>query len=423
MSEQETSRSESVRPSATSRRRFLGHAAAAAASTSLLSSVAGRAAEKASPAAKPAQRKIKVGCVGCGGRGAWIASLFHKHGGYEVHALADYFQTPLDACGDALGVDKKRRFTGLSGYKKVLESGGEALVIEDIPYFYAEQAQAAVDAGCHIYMAKPVATDVPGCLSIEATGKRATQKNLVFHVDYQMRTDPVNIEVVKRIWDGGMGKVLAVTTYGGAGGALGHDKPREKTIENRMQHLIWVGDIVLGCDKIGNFDIHSIDAALWVIRQRPISCVGVARIFRPNPVADAHDLYFLTYECADGLVWNHQSFFIPDHGKALVCNVNGEKASAQISYWGKSFLRGGPKHYGGGEVVNLYQEGAVRNIAAFHRLISEGRADNPTVQSAVDGTLITILGREAGHRGIRLTMDQLIKENKKLPVNLSGLKV
>ena len=368
-------------------------------------------------------RKIKLGVVGCGGRGAWIAGLFQKHGGYELHALADYFQGPLDRCGDVLGVDKKRRFTGLSGYKKVLESGVEALAIEDIPYFYPEQAQTAVNAGVHVYMAKPVAVDVPGCLAIEAAGKQATAKNLCFHVDYQMRTDPVNIEIAQRIREGGLGRLLAVATYGGGGGTtLRQDPPREKTIENRMQELKWLSDIALGCDTIGNFDIHSIDAALWITGQRPTGCVGSARICRPNPQGDCHDLFYLTFECANGLPWSHQSYHIPDHGRALVCNVHGELASAQISYWGKSFLRGGPQHDGGGEVVNLYEQGAVRNIAAFHRLILAGCADNPTVRQAVDGVLITILGREAGDRGVRLTMAQILQEHKKLEVDLSGLK-
>src|ERR1035441_4375012 len=65
------------------------------------------------PAPKPAH-KIKLGLVGCGGRGSWIAKLFQKHGGYEIHAVADYFQAVADKCGDELGVDRSRRFSTLS---------------------------------------------------------------------------------------------------------------------------------------------------------------------------------------------------------------------------------------------------------------------------------------------------------------------
>ena len=61
------------------------------------------------------KRKIKLGVVGCGGRGKWITGLFQKDGGYEIHAVADYFQEVADAAGDAFGVDKTRRFSGLTG--------------------------------------------------------------------------------------------------------------------------------------------------------------------------------------------------------------------------------------------------------------------------------------------------------------------
>ncbi|MCX5758390.1 MAG: hypothetical protein NTU83_07790, partial [Candidatus Hydrogenedentes bacterium] len=140
-------------------------------------------------------------------------------------------------------------------------------------------------------MAKPVAIDVPGCMSILASGKRATEKNRCFLVDFQMPTDPVNIEVAKRIWDGGLGMQYAVTTLGGGGAeAMRADPPKEKTIESRLRGLIWNNDIPLGGDLIVNYDIHAIDAAIWIIRQRPISAVGCTRLRRPNPQSDFRDL-------------------------------------------------------------------------------------------------------------------------------------
>ncbi len=409
---------------AVSRRRFLGNVAATAASASLLAAGTTAAADPAAAAPKPGGRKIKLGWLGGGGRGAWLAGLFKQHGGFEIVALADYFQDLVNSAGDALGVDKSRRFTGLSGCKKVLESGVEALGVLDVPCFYPEQARAAVAAGCHVYMAKPVAVDVPGCLAIEAAGKLATQKKLCFLVDYQMPTDPINIEVAKRIWDGGLGDVLAVTTLGVGGGSGARSEPAKgRTIESRLRGLVWCYDIPLGGDPIVNYDIHAIDAAVWVLRRRATSAVGYSRICRPNPQSRSQDLAFVIYECPGGLLWNHQTLALADHGPSLVCNFHGPLASAQISYSGKSFLRGGPKHYGGGEVVSLYDQGAIRNIAEFYRVIVEGRFDNPTVQRAVDGTLTAILGREASSRGTRLTMEELLKENKRLEPDLTGLKV
>jgi len=407
-----------------SRRRFMGSVAATAATASLAASQAATAASPGESAPKPLPRKIKLGWIGCGNRGAWLAGQFQQHGGFAIRAIADYFQDEVDRCGNTLGVDKSRRFTGLSGYQKVLDSGVEAVAILDVPCFYPEQAQAAIAAKCHIYMAKPVAVDTRGCLAIEAAGRLATQKNLCFLVDYQMSTAPVNVEIVRRIWDGGLGTLLAVTTIGTGGTTkFNDDPPKGKTIESRLRKGLWNSDICLGGDRIVNYDIHTIEAAVWAIRRRALAAVGYQQIRRPNPQSDFHDLGFVTYECPEGLLWNHQTLCIPDHGPTLVCNVHGSLASAQMCHFGKSFLRGGPKHYGGGHTGDQYIAGAARNIATFYRSITEGRFDNPTVQRSVDATLTAILGREAAARGGRLTMDELIRQNQKLPVDLTGLKV
>lgn len=84
-----------------------------------------------------------------------------------------------------------------------MESGVEAVALETPPYFFPDHATAAVEAGLHVYMAKPVAVDVPGCLAIEAAvARRAGEKKRVFFVDYQVPTDPHNQEVVRRIGAG-----------------------------------------------------------------------------------------------------------------------------------------------------------------------------------------------------------------------------
>jgi predicted dehydrogenase len=395
-----------------SRRRFLSGAAGAA----VLLPLAGRAQDAAA-----ITRKIKVGLVGGGGRGSWLAGLFKQHGGYEFHAVADYFQPVADAAGDALGVDKTRRFSGLSGYRKVIDSGVEAVVLEVPPFFFPEHATAAVAAGLHVYMAKPVAVDVPGCLAIEAAARQATQKQRVFLVDYQLPSEPANIEVARRIREGALGKLAHVQTYGTCGGWS--DPPKTATIESRLQNLTWTNDIALGCDLIGNFDIHAIDAALWIIGQRPISASGASAIARPNPHGDSHDVCSVVYQYAGGVVHNHFGQALNNTADSLIqVSCHGPAANAQIAYAGKVFVRGGPQQYNGGTVENLYQAGAVRNIASFHQQVTGGDFANATVPRAVDGCLTCILGREAAARGAVLTMDQLLKENRRLEVNLEGLK-
>jgi myo-inositol 2-dehydrogenase / D-chiro-inositol 1-dehydrogenase len=400
---------------AISRRRFVTGTAAAGAALLWERAARGQTASAAGP-----QEKLKVGLVGCGGRGSLIGTQFKKHGGFDMWAVADYFQSVADAAGDALGVDPSRRFSGLSGYRKLIDSGAAVVVLENIPAFMPDQATAAVAAGRHVYMAKPVAADVPGCLQIEAAGRLAREKGLCFLVDYQMPTDPVNIEVVKRIHNGEAGKVVQLATIGVSQGSP--DPPKTANLESRLQKLIWVNDIAMGCDYIGNFDIHAVDAALWVLGDRPVAAAGACAVARPNAHGDAHGVCSVVYEYADGSVHNHFGQAMPDATDGtLDCRVYGTVGNALISYWGKPSVRCGPGEYSG-QVSNLYQEGIVRNIATFYDNVSQGRADTSTVRRAVDSALACILGREAATRRVRLTMDDLLKENKRLEVGVTGLK-
>jgi myo-inositol 2-dehydrogenase/D-chiro-inositol 1-dehydrogenase len=374
-------------------------------------------AEDPAPARKP---KIKLGLVGCGGRGSWIANLFKQHGGYEFHAVADYFPERAEKCGNELGVDRSRHFSTLSGYQRLMESGVEAVALEVPPYFFARHARAAVDAGLHVYMAKPIAADVPGCLSVQQSAKTATAKQRCFFVDYQMPTDPANIEVRKRILAGGLGKITQVSTIGICSGFP--DPPFEKTIESRLRELIWVNDIAMGCDFIGNFDIHAIDAALWVLGRRPVGALGASQITRPDPHGDSHDVCSVIYEYADGLVHNHFGQALPNQmPSTLTCTIHGQKGFGTVEYWRKAEFRSDEGAYHAA-VENLYEAGAARNIDLFYHNVTEGHFANDTVPRAVDSALTCILGREAAARGTRLTMDQVLAENRKLEANLAGLK-
>jgi predicted dehydrogenase len=431
---------DSLNLAALSRRRFLGGALAVAASSlgpwsvsrgggsaergavaASLAPGSGLAGEAAAPAPSPAfERKIKLGVVGNGGRGAWIAQLFKKHGGYEMHAVADYFADVAAQCGDALGVDKARRFSTLSGYQRLFESGVEAVALEVPPYFFPEQASAAVEAGLHVYMAKPVAADVPGSLRILEAGKEAARRRQCFFVDYQMPTDPVNQEVLKRLRGGSFGGISQVATVGISNGFS--DPPRTATLESRLRSLIWVSDVAMGGDNIGNYDIHAIDAALWVLGRRPVAATGASRICRPNPHGDARDVCSVVFEYDDGLVHNHFGQALPNLTQGeLSCHLFSDKANAMVNYWGKAHLRA-PDEAFSGSVDNLYEAGAMRNIATFYNLVIGGQCENQTVPRAVDGILTCILGREAAARRTRLTMDEVLKENKRLEVDLRGLK-
>lgn len=396
------------------RRRFVAGLSAA----TILGGLSRAEQRVASTPASTVTRKIRLGLIGCGGRGRWLGDLFLKHGGFEICAVADYFPERAEQVGEKFGVDKARRFSGLNAYKRLLECGLEAVTVVNVPYFHPDHASAAIEAGCHVYAAKPVAVDAPGALKVQAAGKLATQKKLCYLVDYQMRTDPINIEVVKRIHAGGLGRLAHIDS-------VGFSPPwRERPLRGPEDQLRWwYLTPALSGDVIVENTVHSINAVLWVTGSPPVRAFGAARISRSNARLQFRDVYLVTYEFEDGLLWTHRCQALANELEwALNAEIFGEKATARLSYRGKSYLRGGPQHYGGGEVVSLYDQGAIRNIATFYDNITQGRFDNPTVQQAVDDALTAVLGREACLRRCPLTMQELIRENKKLEFDTSGLK-
>jgi myo-inositol 2-dehydrogenase / D-chiro-inositol 1-dehydrogenase len=406
-----------------SRRQFLGGALAAGTSAALVEAsfaqVASAPADKSNPPQFP--RKIKLGLIGCGGRGPWLAEFFRRHGGYEIHAVADYFDPSAQQTGDRLGVDKKRRFSGLAGHKRLLDSGVEAVAVVNVPRFHAEHARAAIEAGCHVYAAKPVAVDVPRALVALEAGKLATKKGLCYLVDYQMATDPVNIEVVRRVHEGGIGRLMHIES---SGISPPWSEPQVASTEDRLRSGCWLSTIALSGDVIVENNIHTINAVLWLVGRRPVNAIGRARIGRKNPRDDFRDLYHLTYEFDDGLVWTHTGQSLNNQEDwALGFRAYGETATAVVNYRGKSYLHGGAKHYGARNVESLYDQGAIRNIATFYDNIMHRRFDNPTVQNAVDDVLTAVLGRESAIRAACVTMEELLKENRETPFDLSGLKV
>ncbi|MBM3496588.1 MAG: Gfo/Idh/MocA family oxidoreductase [Armatimonadetes bacterium] len=369
----------------------------------------------------PDGRKIRLGLVGCGQRGSWIAGLFARHGGYTIHAVGDYFADAAAKCGDAHSVASDRRFSGLDAYRKVIGCGVEAVALETPPYCFPLHAETAVVAGLHVYIAKPIAVDVPGCKRVEAAAARASRDGRVFLVDYQMPTDPGNRRVVESIRNGAIGKIAAVHSYYLAG--AWSDPPKSDTIADRLQGLIWVNDTTIGSGYHGNACIHAVDAAMWAVGKVPIAAMGASRIGRPNPHGDSHDVISVTYEFEDGLVLSHRAKHLPDNYSTsdfCGCYIHGDAGYGWISYSAKAQLVSGDDAFRE-DVTNLYEAGASRNIGAFYDAILRGDASNPTVRRAIDSALVTVMSREAALRRTRLTMATVLRENRSQRVSLKGL--
>jgi len=368
-----------------------------------------------------ANSRIEAGCIGLGNRGKMIAGMLEKHEGYQITAVADYFADVAEAAGEQLKVAKARRFSGLFGYKKLIKSKVDAVFLETPPYCFPEHVEAAVEAGCHVYIAKPLGCDVPGCLKIDMSARKATANKRVFLVDFQTRTDPFYIEGIKRVKDGLIGRIGMLSSE--YNDESFRDPPKTANIESRLQHLIWVNDNELGGSYLVNAGIHAIDVALWIAGQRPVSAMGSSRTVRGDPHGDSHDVYSVTFEFADGLILNHRGEHLKNRSEFRCdCFAQGQDGYLETGYTGCVRILGNRGGYRGGEVINLYPRGAERNIDTFYKCVTNGIYENPTVEPSVNATLTTILGREAAKRNTKLTWDEVIRENKKLDVNLAGLK-
>ncbi|MHC4501298.1 MAG: Gfo/Idh/MocA family protein, partial [Planctomycetota bacterium] len=261
----------------------------------------------------------------------------------------------------------------------------------------------------------------PGCLTVAEMGRKATQTKKVFLVDFQMPTDPFIIEAVRRVHAGDIGPVAMLSSFYTDDGF--RDPPKTETIESRLRHLIWVNDVDLGGGMVVNCDIHAIDAALWIAGGRPVSAMGCSSVGKSDANGDTAYLYSLTYQFENGLIMNHQGEHLRNtKGFSSGCFAYGPQGYLEANYQGKAWIRGNRKAYRGGEVTNLYVEGINRNLDKFYNSIVGGMYDNPTVQSSVNSTLTTILGRQAAGRNTRVTWDEMIKENEKIEVDFTGLK-
>jgi len=400
-----------------SRRNFIAGAGAAALSFTVVKPEQVRGAG--------ANSKIKLGLIGCGGRGTWIANLFRQHGGFDVVAVADYFQDRVDNAGGKLGVPEANRFTGLYGYKKLLEKV-DAVAIETPPYFHPEQAALAVDAGCHTYVAKPIAVDVPGCKSIGESGRAATRKKRAFLVDFQTRADPYFMEALKRVHEGALGEFTFGQSIYHANCPFKrmYDAWRSDPKNPEVRLRSWGLDKIISGDIITEQNIHTLDVMSWIMDSEPVSAVGVCgRTIRPVGTCNDHFALLFEYPNKVGITFSSKQFNGHDTQPDGIRNrMFGSKGVLETAYGNDVTMIRGDNFYRGGRSPAIYKDGAVANIKTFYDSIVEGKFDNPTVEPSVRSNMVTVLGRTAAYTGRKVSWKRLLKKDEKLDAGLKGLK-
>jgi myo-inositol 2-dehydrogenase/D-chiro-inositol 1-dehydrogenase len=369
-----------------------------------------------------ANSKIALGIIGCGGRGTWIAGLFQKHGGYQITAAADYFQDRVDALGNKFQIEPSRRYTGLSCYRRLLDGKVDAIAIESPPFYHPIQAAAGVEAGVHVYLAKPIAVDAPGCRIVETSARKATEKKRCFLVDFQTRTDPFYQEAVKRTHSGDIGTVISGEANYVCGPTWDAQadflRPDPRDSERRLR--AWGLSRALSGDVITEQNIHALDVATWILDSPPIRAVGTGGQ-KAREIGDCWDYFSVIFVFSRDVV---VTFHSKQYGRGvddICCRMYGTDGTVDTHYFGDVNIRG-KTPYEGGKVDNLYTNGAIRNIATFAECIMQRQFANTTVAPSVRSNLTTILGRTAAYRRGDVTWAEMIEAGEKLDPKLSGLK-
>ncbi len=363
---------------------------------------------------------FKIGNIGCGGRGGFVSNILAEHPGFKIKAACDYFEEAVNAFGDKFGVAAEQRFTGLDGYKKMLEQV-DAVAIHSPPFFHVQQAIDAVAAGKHVLIAKPVAIDVAGCEVIRKLAQEAAAKGIVVLADVQSRGDAFFQEGMQRIHDGAIGKLMYGECHYEAD--LIPLKGDTSTPEGRLKN--WIRHRDLGGDIITEQNIHALDIVSWAFG-RPVRVSGQSgRGGRPDDVGDVADHYSLLFEFPQGSV-SFSSRQFSGWGSPFQCS-NRFVGSAGIftsEFGGRVMIRGGKEAFWrGGETKNLYRTGSEKNVSDFHTAIAEKKPDgNKTIEGAVETVLLTLFGEYASKTPGGATWEQFIAAAKTAAPDLKGLK-
>jgi predicted dehydrogenase len=365
-----------------------------------------------------ANSTVELGLVGCGGRGNWITPLFQEYTGARLVAVADVVKAKLDTTREKFKVDAGRAYYGPKAYAELAASKLDAVVIETPPYYHPEQAMAAVDAGKHVYLAKPVAVDVPGCNTIAAAGKKARGK-VSFLVDFQTRAMPVFQELAQRTHRGDIGKIAFVEALYYAGRPWNGTPDPSDT--GKMRMAAFYMDKVLGGDIIVEQNIHTLDLVNYLLQGRPVKAFGTGGRTDWKGTkwesGDAWDHFLVTFWYPNDVQVQFSSNQLTGSYNDICVRCFGIKGCVDAHYGGLVRIAG-ENAWKGSDKDDTFRQGAVNNAKAFVESIRSGKLLNNT-DDAVTSTLTSVLGRTAAYQGKMVTWDEMMKTNEKLVANLT----
>ncbi len=368
-----------------------------------------------------ANSTVELGLVGCGGRGNWIAPLFIEHSGARFVAAADVIKSRLESTRNKLQVEPGRAYYGPDAARELAESHVDAVVIMTPTYYHPAVAAAAVEAGKHVYCAKPIAVDVPSSKDFLATGRKAGSKHLSFWVDFQSRARPVFQEAVERMRRGDIGKIALAQVFYYAGRPWKDPDPSLDAGLRRM--MVWFGDRKLSGDIIVEQNIHVIDMANWYLGAHPERAAGSGGrtdwTGTSNTLGDAYDHFAVTYWYPGGVHASFSSHQLNGAFSDLCVRCVGVNGTADTHYGGlvRILSEHKDKVWTGAEKDDTFTGGCVTNIKTFVDAVRGGKPIN-NAPVAVESNLTAILGRTAAYRQSTVTWGDMMASNDRWEVHL-----
>ncbi len=397
-----------------SRRRFLKGSAAAA----LFAPFAPFALTRRADAATKHADVLKVGLIGCGGRGTGAAmqAVSAEEGSVVLTAMADVFGDKIEnalgnlkqALGDQFDarvkVAPEHRYTGFDGAAKLIASDVDVVLLATAPHFRPAHLKAAIEAGKHVFCEKPMAVDAPGVRSVMETVAAARAKKLSLVAGFCWRYSVRHREMWKRLHEGAVGKILAFySTYNAT--PLGTKKrdPSWSEIDFQLrnwQHFTW-----LSGDHIAEQAVHSLDKMAWAFKDAPpLSCTAIggrqARFGEER--GDVWDHFGVTFDYADGAKGFHMCRQIDGCSTDNSDWVWGDEGSGFCNGW-TPLLKIDGKHAWEyeGDGNDMYQQEHDELFAAI-------RAGTPINDGdwMTRSTMLAIMARMAAYTGQTITWDQ-----------------
>lgn len=368
--------------------------------------------------------KIRVGLVGCGGRGTGAAgNCAEADPAVEIVAMGDLFQDRLEGSRNRLRATLKDQykvtddhaFFGFDAYKQVLAQDIHIVILATPPGFRPIHFRAAVEAGKNIFMEKPVAVDGAGVRSVIASGAIAKQKGLAVVSGTQRRHQAPYLEIMKRIHDGAIGEVVAAQVYWNQGGLwLNERQPGWSDTENQIRN--WLYYAWLSGDHIVEQHIHNLDVVNWAFDTHPTRCLalGGRQVRTGAQYGHIFDHFAVEYEYPNGA--RVQSF----------CRqIDGTDARVSERIVGTKGTSDPGSNIKGEKGASLYRwEGNYTDpyVQEHKDLIASIRAGKPLNEAnrVAESTLTAIMGRMSAYTGREVSWTKaLLSEEVLMPSNLA----